>query len=243
MFIHSLIKLQSKLKKPFHRIRIPQNTKTDLRYYYNWCSSFNDVVFYPSDTKPQPETTVYTDSSLEAGDAYWTNDFIYSSWESDFPHIKTQHIFVKELCAVLLAFRRWSHLWINRCIHVRTDNKGTEWAIRKGLTKNSVANDILREILWIAAVNNIAINVSYIRSKDNYMADALSRMHDIRFLAIAIKQLALTGLYISCPYYNLCHHMSWDSYCFMFSQRSDPWLSSHRGYASKPYFCWRPVTR
>ncbi len=62
------------------------------------------------------------------------------------------------------------------------DNKGAEWALRKGLTRNCAANVILKEIMWISAWFNINYTVHYVTSKDNYIADSLSRMYNAHYL-------------------------------------------------------------
>ena len=60
----------------------------------------------------------------------------------------------------------------------RDDNKGAEWALRKGRTRNCNANNILKEILWISAWCNINILVQYVTSENNRIADALLRIDD-----------------------------------------------------------------
>lgn len=214
--LRSLIDLQSKLRKPTHRIRLTRKIKTDIQYFCQWCSVFNGVVYIPPRDRPLPDTTVYTDASLEAGAAFYNGDYAYSAWEADFPGLVSENIFVKELCAVWIAFRRWCHQWSNKCIHVFTDNKGTEWSLRKGSTKNTTANEILREILWLCAIHNITLCVYYIDTKANYIADALSRLHDKHFFVKAVQYLCAQSvpcvfLFIS-PHY----HMSNESLNYVF---------------------------
>ena len=214
--LRSLIDLQSPLKHPSHRIRLPAFVKMDLAYFHNWCVKFNGVSFAQ---RFQPNTVVWTDSSPEAGAAYSSDkDFLYHSWSADFPGIMSQPIYIKELAAVLLAFHRWAPLWHNKSVHIHTDNQATKWAIRKGLSKNVVANALLKELLWIAAMFNISVNVSYITSKNNVIADALSRMHDSRFLTNLISLLWDQDINIASPYYNLLFHMSHASYVFLQSK-------------------------
>ena len=178
---------------------------------------FNGLI--PARSRPQSDTTVYTDASLEAGAANHNSDFAYAAWECDFPGLKSEHIIVKELCAVWIALRRWSFPWTNKHIFLYTDNKGTEWCLRRGLTKNKVANDILREILWISALYNITFEVQYIETKANYIADAISRLHDDRFFAQANKCLSDQGIRIASPEFNFLKHMSYGSFQYMINYR------------------------
>ena len=220
--LRSLIDLQKGLRHPSHRIRLPAQVKSDIRYFCQWCVHFNGVVIIPADCKPQPDTTVFTDASLDAGAAYCKGDFVFSNWAADAPSIAPQSIYIKELCAILLAYRRWCHVWSDRTVHIYTDNIGALWAIRKGLTQNNIANNILREILWISAYCNISFEVHYIRSKDNYVADSISRMNNRQYLLYAAELLSTCGIYILHPSYNILRHMSPNSYMSFLSVRRSP---------------------
>ena len=157
--LRTLIDLQKRLKRPFHHIRLPKQTQLDIRYFVHWAAHFNGTVFFRSMEKPSP------DASLTAGAAYHHGDFVYSYWAADMPHIASETIYIKELCAIQLAFRRWCSNWKNRVVHLFTDNKGAEWALKRGLTRNESANNILKEIMWSAAWNNIELSVHYVSSK------------------------------------------------------------------------------
>ena len=182
----SLIVLQSRLKKASHRIRIPSHVLQDLQLFHDWCQKFNGVTFLPVS---QPVYTVYTDASQTAGAAFFQGDFAYMAWSADLPCLDSASIYVKELAAVLLAVVRWSAAWAGQSIHLLTDNKATAFALKTGRTRCQLANQVLREILWMLALVNCHFTVSYLPSKDNYIADALSRMDNAIFLAQAIKFL------------------------------------------------------
>lgn len=215
--LRSLIDLQKGLRKPSHRIRLSNQVKSDICYYHQWCVQFNGVVMIPQQVQPQPDTTVFTDASLAAGAAYCGSDFLFSNWSADSPQIHPESIYVKELCAILLAYRRWCYRWKDKTVHLYTDNTGAEWALRKGLTRNVAANSILREILWISAYFNISSKVHHIASNNNCVADALSRMNSFVYLLFAARLLSNEGVHILEPSYNMLNNMSLDSYTSLFS--------------------------
>ena len=217
--LRSLIDLQAKLRKPSHRVRLPAASKNDIALFCDWCTSFNGVVFLPDTKTPLPATTLYTDASLTAGAAFCNNDFLYCAWEFDFPELANEHIYVKEIWSALLAFRRWRKQWQNSAVHLFTDNKGTEWAIRKGTTRNKIANRALKELLWIAAYNNIDVISHYINTKDNYVADALSRMHEPHYFNVSMTMLYRLGVDVSHPCFNWLHHMSYYTLAFLVLNR------------------------
>ena len=215
--LRSLIDLQKRLKHSSHRTRLSQNAKLDIQFFLQWCVRFNGVVFFCKTDKPQPDTTLYCDASLKAGAAYHNSDFVYVNWQADMQDMSSEPIFVKEVGAIILAFRRWHPRWSYKTIHVYTDNKGAEWALRKGLTKNASANIMLKELLWLCAWYNISYKMHYISTKDNYIADALSRLDDPRFQSHALAMLYANDIDILHPMYNLLYHMSLNSYYALFS--------------------------
>ncbi len=163
----------------------------------------------------QPVATVYIDASPTAGAAYFQGDFIYMAWSADLPSLLGALIFVKALAAILLAILRWQAVWRHRPIHIQTDNKAAASTLQSGRTRCPVANNILKAILWTAAVSQVTLSISYISTKDNYIADALSRMDNSKFLAMAIKFFASVGVYISQPSFNLLAHMLPNSLQFL----------------------------
>ena len=102
--LRSLIDLQKHLARPSHRIRLPHAVKLDIRLFVDWCVRFNGVTLIPITGRPLPHTTLFTDASLVAGAAYHNRDFVYSCWAADYPIICNKSIYVKELCAIMLAF-------------------------------------------------------------------------------------------------------------------------------------------
>ena len=117
---------------------------------------------------------------------------------------------MSELAAVLLGMARWASIWTDKRIHLFTD-----FALRTGRTRCPTANSILRDILWLAAVHSMDSTVSYLPSKDNCIADALSRMDNAMFLAQVIKFFLPHGRYIWHPNYNVLAHMSHQSLYFL----------------------------
>ena len=113
--------------------------------FSEWCTKFNGVSF-ANHQGSQPAATVCTDASLLAGAAHYNADFVYANWYIDAPCIASAGIYCKELAAVLLALRHWAPLWKYSYIIINTDNNGVLYSIRKGLSKNPLANNILRQI-------------------------------------------------------------------------------------------------
>ena len=86
-----------------------------------------------------------------------------------------EHINVAETRAVLAAMSYWQGNWSNCRLVVHTDNTTVLGAINK-TTVRGPANNLLRQILLYCIDYNIAVSARWLSSKDNALADALSRM-------------------------------------------------------------------
>ena len=213
--LRNIIDLYKGLKSPSHHARLPSCIKSDVLFFSEWCAKFNGVTF-ANQQRSQPAATICTDASLLAGAAHYDNDFVYANWYIDAPCIASAGIYCKELAAVLLALRRWAPLWRNAYIVINTDNNGVLYSIRKGLSKNPLANNILRQILYLCAYYNITYDVSYISTHDNVIADALSRLHCHQYLFKCAGAMSKHNVDLLSPWYNWLYHMSPASMLYIF---------------------------
>jgi hypothetical protein len=90
--------------------------------------------------------------------------------------------------------------WQHKHVRLLTDNTTVMHAINKGSTRNPVANSMLKEILWIAAIHNCYLKAKFISSEANVLADGLSRAHNDYY-----RQKGLNIYNSNC---DLLHHMS-----------------------------------
>jgi hypothetical protein len=101
------------------------------------------------------------------------------TWSSAFskPHPRRhrhKHINYKEMLAILTAFRLWLTNFSCKHLAIHTDNT----AVYHGLNKRSMrgpAMEPLREITLLAAQHDITFSAHWIPTKDNQLADLLSR--------------------------------------------------------------------
>ena len=107
---------------------------------------------------------------------------------------------------MLLAVRRWSKQFANKLILLEIDNMMCNlYCLRKGMCKNNLAMDFIREIFTLKAVHNFAFCVGYIKSKDNIMV----------VIIIAAELLLDWDKLILLPDYNMCDNMSESAICQM----------------------------
>ena len=208
--IRTFIDLTMKLKHPQHKVRLNKQVKNDLQFLSQWCLFFNGKAVM-LDKTPLPSYMFGTDACTDGGAAHCGLDWFYVYWQTDFPFIFKEHINLKELFVVLLSAWKWASVWSGRQIIVYTDNQATMYAINKGSMKHKLGNLFVREILWLSAVYNFTITARYVRSKNNVVADAMSRLNDQVNAMIAWNLIFKNGLDL-----NLCNHITNVTFNFLY---------------------------
>ena len=171
---------------------IPLNDaiKADLIWWLRFCECFNGKACIIKDLHPVP---MYSDSSFLGFGAWMGRDWLAGCWSpTDVPssfsfgcsHLcepptfdqAPRNINVLELWPVILGIRRWGPMFRNSFLHVITDNMQVLAMLCTGRSVNKLCMSWLRELFWMCFIWNIDISPSYIRSADNHLADALSRL-------------------------------------------------------------------
>ena len=104
--------------------------KEDLNWWRSALDVFHGFTLFPADY-PEATHTFATDACLVGGAGHYENDWFAVNWSIDSPGVCVDNINMLELLSVLIAVRRWSHLWAGKHICVRSDNVSTVAAINK----------------------------------------------------------------------------------------------------------------
>ena len=171
-------------------IPLDESIRADFSWWLNLCSCFNCKACIVQDSHPIP---LYSDSSFKGFGAWMGLDWLAGCWSAeDIPmdftfgcsHLVDPPVFdappkninVLELWPIVAGITRWGHLFANSFVHVITDNMQVLAMLCTGRSANKLCMSWLREIFWMCFIWNIDISPSYIRSADNHLADALSRL-------------------------------------------------------------------
>ena len=171
-------------------IPLDESILADFAWWQKFCECFNGRACILRDLHPIP---MYTDSSFLGFGAWMGRDWLTGCWSSeDIPpnfnmgcsHLCEPPVFdapprninVLELWPVVVGLRRWGQFFKNSYVHVITDNMQVLAMLCTGRSVNKLCMSWLREIFWMCFIFNIDISPSYIKSADNHLADALSRL-------------------------------------------------------------------
>lgn len=86
------------------------------------------------------------------------------------------NINILELWPILVGLKRWYPLLSHSTIIIYTDSTLVKYMLRKGVSANKTCMSWLRELYWLCVIYDIHVETEYINTKDNVLADALSRM-------------------------------------------------------------------
>ena len=140
----------------------------------------------------------YSDASMTALGATYGNRWIVGIWGKQFTQIERPSIEFLELFALVAAILAWG--WKdelkNSWVVVYCDNKSVRDMIN-GTGMVSHCHQCMK-LLRILALDNIAHNrkvmVQYVKSEDNTLADAISRLNFVKFLEIMLPKKCFQNL-------------------------------------------------
>jgi hypothetical protein len=112
------------------------------------------------------------------GGASTSGFFFALPWATIWPTAHSVDIYLGEMLAVAVFVIMCGHTWRGQCVSIFTDNECVEWALRKKscAEKRKDISAILKLIVEEAHRNRFYFWVNRITTKENVIADDLSRM-------------------------------------------------------------------
>ena len=180
--------------KPHHHVRITGEIKSDLRVWKTFlseptafCRPFMDFSkFWTAD-----EIEFYTDSSgnfsLGMG-GFCVDKWFCQEWDTHFLKKIRPSIDYLELYAVTVGVLLWIQNFKNRRIVIFCDNEGVVGILNTNSAKCRRSMILVRIIVLECLRWNVRIFAKHVKSRDNGIADALSRFQWSRFYKLTEKQ-------------------------------------------------------
>lgn len=198
-FSRRVINLVNSVKHGHYFVKLNNNFRKDCEFWLDFIdsSAFNGTEKI-LDNSPVDIDIFQTDSSFYGYGIYYNGDWLAGAWDQEAipcvpkhvdlsqnwypfscPDSARSNINILELYPVLLAARRFGHMWADKRVFVYTDNKSVQSFINRGTTK--VSNHVmecLRELCMISATYNFHLSAKYLKGDNNVIADCLSRLND-----------------------------------------------------------------
>ena len=161
-------------------IHVNQEVKADLSWWHHFFPKWNGISIIHTS---RPRLLLWTDASgeygmgayiLKEGETLYTIPCEQALSERFSTRLRSKHINVKEMTAILHALQKWLLLIQGSHLILRSDN----FAVAKGVKNTSICGNAmhaLRAIAMLAALNDIKIDSYWISTRQNSIADLLSR--------------------------------------------------------------------
>ena len=173
-YLRRVLDLQNQINLPFQKAKLSDEFRADIDWWLTFMSMFNGVQM----CKKFSVGNVHVDASNTAAGIAYNGDWAYVNWKLDWPEVANFHINHKEVLSIIIAARKWGHLWSNASVTVLTDSECAKHIIKKGTTPNKTVMKYLRELFWLSALYNFELVPVHIKGHDNILPDTISRLHE-----------------------------------------------------------------
>ena len=168
------------------KMKLSTGCRQDIAWWNRYLRRFNGTeILYPTDPLMLTLTQLLdTSAKVNCGDAqpqgggayfgseYWSRKF--PDWLLD----ENTPIHVKEFWVVLVSAWLWGHLWKGSRVYVFCDNKAVVEVLDKEKPKDTRMQELLREYLYIVCTRGFTPIFRLVGTKENEVADFISRNHD-----------------------------------------------------------------
>ena len=147
--------------------------RADINWWLLFLPTFNGCM--PM-VEERPACPVSIDACGLAAGAHYLGSWLYTPWEAEVRD--NLHINHKEVLALEPAAAFWAPHWRNRKVYVHSDNQAAVAIINRGSSKHPAVMDSLRRVFWLSAIYNFRLRAVYYPGSSNFLADAVSRLHE-----------------------------------------------------------------
>ena len=180
---YAMIAGNKKLKQ-HHHVKIREENRLDLLVWRNFlsnreafCRPFMEFGIIHAD-----QINMYSDASGRLGfGALCETSWSYGAWNPKFLEQFEPSIEYLELYAVAVGILNWIDRFKNRKISLFCDNISTVCMINNASSKCKNCMVLIRLITLWSMKNNVRVFASYVNTKENGLADSLSRLDLLRF--------------------------------------------------------------
>ena len=181
------------------KVKLLPETKKDIRWWANFLDHYNGIEMITNEDPIQLSYQQLLESPHEicAGDATPTGARAwhgYEYWCGPLPeHLQDPQIpiHIKEFWTLIVSTKIWGDTWTGRAVVIYCDNDAVCEVIWKKKPKDQMMLSLLREFLFIVVSKKFFPVIRKISSKDNQLADHISRRFDE---SSAQEQFSLSGL-------------------------------------------------
>ncbi len=181
-FIRRLIDLSCGLKVGWHKTRLTEGVRSDLRMWLVFLRQYNGVSIIPDQRWLGAEDIeLYTDASGGIGfGGYLQGEWFQGKWPQNLNQGQRSIAWL-ELFPIVVAVVLWGDRLRGKRIVLRSDNEGVVIILNKQTSRCPEIMKLVRFLVLQCLKVNLAFTAKHIPGKLNNIADALSRFQMPRF--------------------------------------------------------------
>ena len=175
--------------KPYYHVKLDLEFKEDCSMWLSFLEHSNDIrlcrpVIDLNIEATSQELFFYTDASkaVDKGfGCFFYGSWTFAQWENDYIRDLNPSIEYLELYALLVGVFTWCDHLCDKRIIIFCDNQAIVHMVNNTLAKCKNCMRLIQMLVMNNLQYNRRIYVKYVRSRDNYLSDSLSRLDFQRF--------------------------------------------------------------
>ena len=172
IFMCRLLNALRNISSRLDRLIIDSDMKADISWWISLLDLYNGVSVIPVNVTIANPEVFATDACLDGCGALCFNEY----FKRHFPaHLRSRHINELELITIVIAIKLWAPRLQGRSVELASDNTTCISVINNKRSAHPFLQHCLRELWLSLSLHNIALYVRYVASRDNFVADMLSR--------------------------------------------------------------------
>ena len=178
-----MISLASKVPHLHHKITLTPEFQLDVQWWLQYLPQWNGVSLFPqSHWVSNIELHLFTDSSDQVAAGYFNGAWFIVPFAYEFFELRSTSINWRELFAIVVAAETFGKYWNSKRIMFHCDNMCVVEVIKSGTCRSDRIMDLVHKLFFICAKHDFEVSMC---TKDNDIADALSRLQFERFKWLA----------------------------------------------------------
>lgn len=177
IFISRMLKwLKILYRKEVKKHTIPAFVKKDILWWYKFVPVYNGVSMMLYEEWCKPDEIFSSDACLKGCGGFWLGKYFHTTFPPLFKQ-KKYNINILEMLAILIGLKLWGQDFRQKRIQVFCDNEPVCTIINSGRSNCEVLQMCLRELAFIAAINEFEVKAVHLEGRENRISDHLSRWH------------------------------------------------------------------
>lgn len=176
VFISRILNWLRYIYQDVKKSEVPELVKKDILWWKKFLPLYNGVSMMLIEEWSKPDEIFSSDACMTGCGGMFKEHFFHVEFPDAIVN-EQLHINALEMLTVVVCLKLWGTKLRGKRIIIKCDNQVTVTVINTGRSRNQFLQSCLREICFVAAINEFELRAVHIAGVDNRLADMLSRWH------------------------------------------------------------------